>query len=100
MLVTVLIDLESTDERGDINMTKKLTLIKRSTPLCPQCIMMQQALDNEKIPYESIDIAKEPEAIEKYNLSSVPVLLIEEENGEQIRLNGLQPVELVKTFLE
>lgn len=81
-------------------MTKKLTLIKRSNPTCPLCIKMQNALDSEGVPYEVIDITEQPEAVEQYGLSSVPVMLINEEGSNQIRLNGFKPVELVKTFLQ
>ena len=80
--------------------TNKLTLIKRSTPVCPACITMQLTLEDANIPFETIDIAKESEAIEKYNLSSVPVLLINEEDGGYIKLNGIQPVEVIKELLE
>ncbi|MEK4025292.1 glutaredoxin family protein [Sporosarcina sp. FSL W7-1283] len=79
--------------------TNKLTLIKRSAPTCPQCITMQLALEDANIPFNTIDIAKEPEAIEKYDLSSVPVLLIDN-GGKTIKLNGVQPVEVIKEFLE
>lgn len=81
-------------------MTKKLTLIKRSIPFCPNCVTMQQALDDADIQYDTIDIASEPEAVDKYGVMSVPVLLIGEDGDDQMKLNGLQPVELVKTFLE
>lgn len=80
-------------------MSNKLTLIKRSTPSCPSCITMQLALEDANIPYDVIDITNSPEAIEKYNLSSVPVLLIETEEG-QVKLNGIQPVELIQEMLE
>lgn len=80
--------------------TSKLTLIKRSTPTCPQCIAMQLALEDANIPFNTIDIAKEPEAVDKYNLSSVPVLLIDSGEGNPTRLNGIQPVEVIKEFLE
>lgn len=80
--------------------TNKLTLIKRSTPTCPQCITMQLVLEDANIPFDTIDISNEPEAIEKYSLSSVPVLLIDGDGGQQIKLNGIQPVEVVKEFLE
>lgn len=79
-------------------MTKnKLTLIKRSVPTCPACVTMQLMLESEDIPFDTIDIAEEPDAVEKYSLSSVPVLLI---NGGQIKLNGIQPIEVIKEFLE
>lgn len=82
------------------NLTKnKLTLIKRSTPTCPACIAMQLALEGANIPFDTIDIAKETEAIEKYGLSSVPVLLIGDRE-DYIKLNGIQPMEVIKEFLE
>lgn len=80
--------------------TNKLTLIKRSTPICPQCTVMQNMLEDAKISYDTIDIAQNPEAIEKYDISSVPVLLINDEDAGQIKLNGIQPVELIKEMME
>jgi len=80
-------------------MVNKLTLIKRSTPICPNCIKMQDALDGEGISYDVIDIAVDTEAIEKYGIMSVPVILIKDED-ETIRLNGLQPIEMIKEMLE
>ena len=80
-------------------MGNKITLIKRSTPMCPQCIKMQNVLEDEGLLFNVIDITTDTEAIEKYNLSSVPVILIND-NGNEIRLNGLQPIEVIKELLE
>lgn len=80
--------------------TKKLTLIKRSAPMCPDCNTMQFILENEGIPFEVIDIAKDKGAVDKYDLSSVPVLLVHESEDDYIRLNGIQPPELIKEFME
>ncbi|RKJ71806.1 glutaredoxin, partial [Butyricicoccus sp. 1XD8-22] len=55
----------------------KLTLIKRSTPTCPACKTMQFILEEENIPFDTIDISQDTEAIEKYDLSSVPVILVD-----------------------
>ena len=80
-------------------MGNKLTLIKRSTPVCPSCVALQMMLENEGISFNTIDIAEQPEAIEEYSIASVPVLLIND--GEtQIKLNGIQPIELIKEMLE
>lgn len=80
-------------------MKSKLTLIKRSTPMCPDCNKMQIVLEGEGIPFDTIDIAKDDEAIEKYDLSSVPVILIDSDEG-QVKLNGIQPIEVIKELLE
>jgi len=77
----------------------KLTLIKRSTPMCPACNTMQLILEGEGIPFDVIDISQDVEAIQKYDISSVPVMLIDNE-GVQIKLNGIQPVEVIKELLE
>lgn len=77
----------------------KLTLIKRSTPTCPSCKVMEMVLNDADIPFDVIDIAEDGDAVEKYNLSSVPVMIFDEEDGGQSRLNGIQPIELVKEFL-
>lgn len=80
-------------------MKNKLTLIKRSTPMCPDCNKMQIILEGEGIPFDTIDITKDAEAIEKYDLSSVPVILIDSDEG-QVKLNGIQPIEVIKELLE
>lgn len=77
----------------------KLTLIKRSAPPCPDCNKMQFMLEGSDIPYNTIDIATDTEAIEKYGLSSVPVLLVGDAE-DYIKLNGVQPIEVIKAFLE
>lgn len=79
-------------------MKNKLTLIKRSTPMCPDCNKMQIILEGEGVPFDTIDIAKDAEAIEKYGLSSVPVILIDSDEG-QVKLNGIQPIEVIKELL-
>ena len=80
-------------------MENKLTLIKRSTPRCPACETMQFILQEEGVPFDTIDIAKDTDAVEKYGLSSVPVILIDSDEG-QLRLNGVQPIEVIKEMLE
>lgn len=80
-------------------MKNKLTLIKRSTPICPACETMQFILKEEGISFDTIDIAKDSDATEKYNLSSVPVILIDSDEG-QLKLNGIQPIEVIKELLE
>lgn|GEM_PF-3233147 len=80
-------------------MKSKLTLIKRSTPTCPDCNKMQFILGEEGVTFDTIDIAKDTDAIEKYDILSVPVILIDSDAG-QIKLNGIQPIEVIKELLE
>lgn len=80
--------------------TNKLTLIKRSTPPCPDCTKMQFMLTGSGISFDTIDIAEDTEAVEKYGVSSIPVLLVHEGEEDYIKLNGVQPIEVIKAFLE
>lgn len=79
---------------------RKLTLIKRSNPHCPSCRIMQAQLEGEGIPHEIIDISAQFYAIEKLEIAGVPVLIIEDDNGEHIRLTGLQPVERIVELMK
>jgi glutaredoxin len=81
-------------------MSRKLTLIKRSHPICASCNVMQAQLEGEGIPHEIIDISAQPDAIEKLDITGVPVLIIEDDNGEHIRLTGLQPIERVAELMK
>ena len=78
----------------------KLTLVKRSQPICPACIAMQTALDGAGIPYDTIDITEQPDATERYDLTAVPVLLIDRDNGEQLRLTGVQPIDKITELMK
>jgi glutaredoxin len=81
------------------NNTAKLTLIKRSTPACPACNIMKAQLDGEGIEYETIDITHQPEKVSELNLTGVPVLMIERDNGSMVRLHGVQPIDEVKALI-
>ena len=81
-------------------MTNKLTLIKRTDPICPACITMANILEGEEIPFDTIDITDAPEAIEEYDLTGVPVMIIRDNDGEITdRLVGVHPADAVKAKL-
>lgn len=76
-------------------MSAKVTLIKRSAPACPACNVLKAMLDGEGIEHEVIDITTDPDAIDKYEVTSVPMLVVERENGATIKMYGVQPVEQI-----
>ncbi len=78
----------------------KVTLIKRSFPVCPACNVMQAALEGEEIHHEVIDITESPEAIKEYDLTGVPALIIEREGKGTVRLFGLQQINTIKEALQ
>jgi thioredoxin-like negative regulator of GroEL len=49
---------------------------------------------------ENIDIEEHPEVIEQYDLSSVPVLVMERSGVEVHRLTGLRPIDEVIDAIE
>jgi glutaredoxin len=73
----------------------KVTLIKRSSPVCPGCNVMKAMLEGEGIDHDVIDITTDPDAIEKYGLTGVPVVLVD--NGETLtRFDGVAPIEQIQ----
>lgn len=80
-------------------MKNKLTLIKRTVPMCPACNTMQFILEENGIDFDTIDIAIDKDAVEKYDLTSVPVMLLDID-GSQMKLNGIQPIEVIKELLD
>lgn len=83
------------------SIAKSLLLIKRTVPVCPNCVMQEKALESAGIPFRSIDITHDPDAVEKYDISSIPVLIFEDEDsGEIMRFSGFRPAELIAGLLE
>jgi thioredoxin-like negative regulator of GroEL len=81
-----------------------ITLIKFSKPGCVPCTVLANALSEvDFADYNTelveIDVAAQPEYIEKYNLSSVRVLLFEKEGQIVHSMIGLQPVYAVLEIL-
>lgn len=56
-------------------------------------------MDGEGIEYEALDITEQPELIDEYNLTAVPVILVDKADGERVRLDGFQPAEKIKALL-
>lgn len=77
----------------------KLTLIKRSDPYCGACEVMANILTGEGIPFDTIDITTEPEAVEKYDIAGVPVMLFEKDGEITDRLSGVHPADAVRAKL-
>lgn len=80
-------------------MSKVLTLFKRSMPKCPGCIAMEMALESEGIPFKVVDIAETPEAVEAFDITSLPTLFVEEGGMVVEEMRGIQSVEKIKEAL-
>ena len=75
-------------------MSKKLIVL--SQPSCGACMMVKSYLTGEEIPFEMVNIREDDSAIEKYNIASTPVTVLEEDGVEIDRFNGFNPDELEK----
>jgi hypothetical protein len=73
----------------------KVTLIKRSSPVCPGCNVMQIQLQGEGIEHNIIDITHDTDAIEEHNLTGVPVVLVQTDEGVK-RFDGMVSVDEIK----
>lgn len=76
-------------------MSKRLIVL--SQPGCGACMMVKNYLQHTEVEFETIDIRQDVDAVEKYNISSTPVTILETEDGIEIeRFNGFNPDELEK----
>ena len=67
-------------------------LLKLHSPNCIPCKILTNYLVDKEVAFDDVDISVNSEAIEKYSLSSVPVLILLDENDQEIdRVSGLNP---------
>lgn len=71
-------------------MTKKL--LKFENVGCTPCATLQGYLDTEGIEVERIQVFDSPELASKYDIGSVPTVVLVDEQGEEIsRVVGFNP---------
>jgi thioredoxin 1 len=82
-----------------------ISIKKFSRPGCRPCSVLANYLteiDFAKYDAEliNVDIAEQPEAVDKYKLTSVPVLVFERNGLEITRMIGLHPADAVIDAIE
>jgi thioredoxin 1 len=82
-----------------------ITVKKFSKPNCRPCQALANYLGeidlfNAGATLENIDITEQPEVIDQYGLTSVPVLVFERSGVEVARLVGLRPTEEIIDAIE
>lgn len=76
-----------------------MKLIKFYSDTCIPCRLLEQNLQKTDIEYISVNCNDNNESlIEKYNISSVPVLIKEEDGKEIDRHNGVMTVQQIKDW--
>ncbi len=74
---------------------KDMKLIKFEKANCVPCQMVQNYLDDKGVEVEKVNPFDNPDKAVEYNISSVPVTILLDDNGnEVVRSNGFKPDEL------
>jgi thioredoxin 1 len=82
-----------------------ITIKKFSKPGCRPCAALANYIGdidlfNAGATLENIDITEQPEVIEQYGLTSVPVLIFFRSGVEVHRITGLRPTEEIIDAIE
>ena len=77
-----------------------MKLIKFYSDTCVPCRLLEQNLQKTDIEYVSVNCNDDSNEslVEKYNISSVPVLVKEEDGREIARHNGVMTVQQIKDW--
>ena len=77
-------------------MTNTINLRKLSRPGCVPCVVLGNLLDANAerlamagVEYTEHDITEEPELVDKYGITGVPVLVVERDGAEVQRFVGM-----------
>lgn len=81
--------------------------IKISKNGCRPCTSLQLAIESEREEFEKrgiqitdVNISEEPEAIDLYNINSVPTVILEKDTKEVWRSIGFTPVERILEVID
>ena len=66
-----------------------------TTPGCSNCGVLEKMLDELCIQYETIDVTKNPEYLEKYTIFTAPGLVI----NEKLEFTGIPKLDVLKRKL-
>ena len=72
-----------------------MKIIKLGKQGCNPCKMVENYLQSNDVQYEDVDVFENPETAAKYDIGSVPVtILLDEDEQEVSRSVGFKPAEL------
>ena len=71
------------------------SLLLLSKDGCAPCSMVKNYLSSKDVEYKDVNAFENPEIAGKYDIASVPVLVLLDENGEEVkRSKGFNPPEI------
>ncbi|MEC2153254.1 thioredoxin domain-containing protein [Bacillus velezensis] len=72
-----------------------MRLIKLEQPNCNPCKMVTNYLNDAGVEYEAVDVTQNPEVAAQYGVMGVPVTILLNEQGEEVKRSiGFKPEEL------
>lgn len=71
-----------------------MELFVLSQTTCAPCKILKNYLKNEEVEFTEININVEPEAVEKYGITSTPVTILMDGEEEIVRVHGFAPDQL------
>ncbi|MGG1363530.1 thioredoxin domain-containing protein [Bacillus velezensis] len=72
-----------------------MRLIKLEQPNCNPCKMVSNYLNEAGAAYETVDVTQKPEVAAQYQVMGVPVTILLNEQGEEVKWSiGFKPEEL------
>ncbi|WP_404482582.1 thioredoxin domain-containing protein [Bacillus velezensis] len=72
-----------------------MRLIKLEQPNCNPCKMVSNYLNEAGAEYETVDVTQKPEVAAQYEAMGVPVTILLNEQGEEVKRSiGFKPDEL------
>ncbi|AHZ16040.1 glutaredoxin domain-containing protein [Bacillus velezensis] len=72
-----------------------MRLIKLEQPNCNPCKMVSNYLNDAGVEYETVDVTQNPEVAAQYGVMGVPVTILLNEQGEEVKRSiGFIPGEL------
>lgn len=78
-----------------------MKLLKFYSNFCNPCKVLERIMDVNNIPHDNIDIEEETNAdiISKYNIKTVPTLILIEEDGTEVNRHvGMMNLQQLKDF--
>ncbi|NMV98076.1 thioredoxin family protein [Bacillus velezensis] len=78
-----------------------MRLIKLEQPNCNPCKMVSNYLNDAGVEYETVDVTQNPEAAAQFEVMGVPVTILLNEQGEEVKRSiGFKPNELDELLKE
>lgn len=65
-----------------------MKILKFEAAWCQPCKQLATILADCEFPIKSVDVKKHPELVEKFNIKSVPTIVIVADNGDEMHFVG------------